>query len=57
MATDAPAPLNPGDEAPLGTPGTGDNVCPQCSGSGRDGDKECLACGGTGLVVEGVGGA
>jgi hypothetical protein len=26
---------NPGDEAPRGTPGTGEDVCPECKGSGR----------------------
>jgi hypothetical protein len=26
--------MKPGDEAPPGTPGTGDNVCPECSGKG-----------------------
>lgn len=49
--------LRPGDEAPEGTPGTGENLCPRCSGSGRSGTDECPVCAGTGLVTEGVGGA
>lgn len=49
-------PLNPGDEAAPGTPGTGEDVCPSCGGSGeRDGD-ECEDCGGTGKVIRGIGG-
>jgi hypothetical protein len=27
--------INPGDEAAVGTSGTGENVCPDCKGSGR----------------------
>ena len=50
-------PLNPGDEAAPGTPGTGENVCRQCGGSGRVGDAACPACGGAGKVIEGIGGA
>lgn len=51
------ADMNPGDQAPRGTPGTGENLCPECSGSGRKDDRECPNCGGTGVVTEGVGGA
>jgi hypothetical protein len=49
--------MNPGDQAPKGTPGTGENLCPECSGKGRIDGKPCASCGGTGIVVEGVGGA
>ena len=49
--------LNPGDQAEPGTPGTGENVCPECKGSGRIGVAPCQTCGGTGTVIEGVGGA
>ena len=49
--------LNPGDIAPPGTPGTGENVCPECSGSGRVKDESCANCGGTGKVIDGIGGA
>jgi DnaJ-class molecular chaperone len=48
--------INPGDDAPPGTPGTGENVCPECKGSGRIGAASCQACGGTGKVIEGMGG-
>ncbi|MCG6540417.1 hypothetical protein MCB86_10070 [Pseudomonas sp. KSR10] len=50
-------PTNPGDQAAPGTPGTGENICPACNGSGRDEPGECQNCGGTGKVIEGIGGA
>jgi DnaJ-class molecular chaperone len=53
-------PLNPGDEAAPGTPGSGEDVCPVCQGSGNvqreGGAVPCSNCGGTGVVVEGIGG-
>lgn len=49
--------INPGDEAAPGTPGTGENICPVCNGSGRRDTGECQNCGGTGKVIEGIGGA
>lgn len=49
--------LNPGDEASPGTPGAGENVCPECKGSGRIGVAACPNCGGTGKIIEGIGGA
>ena len=48
--------VNPGDEAKPGTPGTGENICPDCGGSGRVGAQSCKTCGGTGKVIEGIGG-
>ena len=52
------APMSPGDEAPEGTPGTGENLCPHCSGSGHDRAGEpCPVCEGTGKVITGIGGA
>jgi DnaJ-class molecular chaperone len=48
--------LNPGDDAPPGTPGTGENVCPQCSGSGKLQGAPCPNCGGTGTVIKGIAG-
>ncbi len=47
----------PGDEAAPGTPGTGENLCRQCNGSGQQDGKDCPACDGTGKVIEGIGGA
>jgi hypothetical protein len=49
--------MNPGDEAPPGTPGTGENVCPVCHGTGRTGAQSCANCRGTGKVTTGIGGA
>jgi hypothetical protein len=46
--------MNPGDAAP---PGTGENLCPACSGSGELNGQPCRHCNGTGKVVEGMGGA
>lgn len=51
-------PLNPGDEARPGTPGTGEDICPECDGKGRTVRGEtCRNCGGTGKVIRGIGGA
>lgn len=52
-----PKPMSPGDEAPEGTPGTGEAVCPTCGGSGKEGGKACPTCEGTGKVTVGIGGA
>jgi hypothetical protein len=50
--------LRPGDEAPPGTEGTGENLCRECGGSGREASgSACRACAGTGRVVEAIGGA
>lgn len=56
MADDKPAP-RPGDKAPVDTPGTGEHLCPDCKGSGRQADKPCPTCDGTGKVIVGIGGA
>lgn len=48
---------NLGDEVPPGTPGAGENVCPDCGGTGQRDGEECATCGGTGVVTEAVGGA
>jgi len=53
----AQPPMSPGDEAPVGTPGTGETVCPKCGGSGRLGASGCPECDGTGKVNVGIGGA
>ncbi len=49
--------MNPGDEAPPGTEGTGEDICPECHGSGRLRGGECPKCGGTGKIVRAIGGA
>jgi DnaJ-class molecular chaperone len=60
MTQNSNATTNPGDEAPAGTPGTGEDVCPICHGTGRILDEDdtvaCGNCGGTGVVIEGIGG-
>ena len=48
--------LNPGDAAPEGTPGTGENLCPTCGGSGRVEGQTCQTCDGSGKVIEGISG-
>lgn len=50
-------PTNPGDDAEPGTPGTGENLCRRCGGSGSIDSGDCPECGGTGKVIEGIGGA
>ena len=47
----------PGDEAPAGTPGTGEDVCPKCHGTGKIQGKDCPECSGTGVITRGIGGA
>lgn len=50
-------PMAPGDEAPAGTPGTGEDICRACGGSGRLNGSACPECEGTGKVTVGIGGA
>ena len=52
-----PQPMAPGDEAPPGTPGTGEDLCRTCGGSGRLNGGPCPECEGTGRVTRGIGGA
>lgn len=52
-----PPEMAPGDEAPAGTPGTGENVCRMCGGTGRVDGHTCTDCEGSGKVIDGVGGA
>jgi hypothetical protein len=47
----------PGDDAAPGTPGIGENVCPQCKGTGRIKARLCPNCEGVGKVTKGIGGA
>lgn len=53
----AQAPMSPGDEAAPGTPGTGEDICPDCGGTGKRAGRECPTCQGTGKVTVGIGGA
>jgi DnaJ-class molecular chaperone len=46
--------MAPGDEAPPGTPGTGEDVCPNCGGSGRLDGEECNNCLGRGRVIKAI---
>jgi hypothetical protein len=57
QASGAQPPMKPGDEAPEGTPSTGEGICPDCGGSGRLEGKPCATCEGTGTVTVGIGGA
>jgi DnaJ-class molecular chaperone len=48
---------NPGDEAPRGSAGSGEDVCPECHGSGKVQGQPCRNCGGSGRVTRAIGGA
>jgi hypothetical protein len=50
-------PMSPGDEAPPGTPGTGEDLCRTCGGDGQLNGAPCPDCEGTGRVTVGIGGA
>lgn len=50
-------PIAPGDEARPGTPGTGEDICPECNGAGRKDSERCANCAGTGKIIRGIGGA
>jgi hypothetical protein len=50
-------PANPDAVSP-GSPGSGENICRRCEGSGRiDDGRECPDCGGTGKITAPIGGA
>ena len=50
--------MNPGDEVPPGSPGSGEATCPACKGDGKLGDGQaCESCGGTGKITQLVGDA
>jgi DnaJ-class molecular chaperone len=49
---------NPGDETAPGSAQTGEDICPECSGSGKRNDQtDCPNCGGTGRIVKIIGDA
>ena len=52
MPTDPAEPNLP----PQDNSAAGENICPQCSGSGRLDGQPCPTCDGTGKVIEGIGG-
>ncbi len=47
----------PGDEAQPEDAPVGEDLCPDCNGSGQLNGQECETCAGTGRINEGVGGA
>jgi len=50
--------VNPGDQAPPGSPQSGERPCPRCGGAGRQASgARCEFCGGTGKVIELIGDA
>ena len=55
--TSGGTPGHPGDEAPPGSPQTGEHICPDCHGEGRRDGEPCATCGGTGRIVGIVGDA
>jgi hypothetical protein len=49
--------MSPADEAMPGTPGTGEDVCRTCGGTGQLNGGACPDCDGTGKITVGIGGA
>ena len=49
-------PSNPGDEGPQDAPGVGEDICRVCRGTGMVEGQPCTICGGTGRVLQGIGG-
>ena len=53
----------PDDDPGPGTLGTGEDICPDCRGTGKQIDKmtgkqsdqPCERCDGTGIIIEGIG--
>ena len=50
----ADAMMAPGDEAAPGTPGTGEDICPKCGGSGSTDGKDCEFCLGRGRIIRAI---
>lgn len=48
--------MAPGDEAPPGERAVGEQVCPDCEGTGRVDGSPCETCDGTGRIHEAIGG-
>ena len=44
------------DAVPPSSPGSGENICRKCRGTGKVEGKNCSECGGTGKVTTGIGG-
>jgi Protein of unknown function (DUF2934) len=56
LRTEGAGTANPGDDARPGTPGTGEDICGICNGTGQVDGVPCPNCGGSGKVVAGIGG-
>ncbi len=56
-AMDVPPHMAPGDRAPPGAPGAGEQLCPKCQGTGSVDGRPCPDCEGSGWITVGVGGA
>ena len=54
-------PHTPDDDPEPGTPGTAEDLCPECAGTGKLADKvtrkqsACERCDGAGIIIQGVG--
>lgn len=44
------------DTVPPGTPGSGEDICRKCRGTGKVEGERCPDCNGTGKVTTGIGG-
>lgn len=44
------------EKVPPGTPGSGEEICRKCGGTGKVDDRTCPECGGTGKITAPIGG-
>jgi DnaJ-class molecular chaperone len=44
------------EKVPTGTPGSGEDSCRKCDGTGKAGGETCPECGGTGKINTPIGG-
>jgi DnaJ-class molecular chaperone len=56
MSEESRPDMAPEDEVPTDAPSSGEDVCPECHGTGERDGATCPGCEGTGRIVEAIGG-